>query len=614
MSFSPETYAVIKGSVGQAGGIASLDSGGKVPASQLPSYVDDVVEYASVSAFPETGEAGKIYVAIDTGYSYRWGGTEYVLIGLTDYTALTNKPQINGVTLEGDLSTSDLGIEAAPMVETTYAALKALRDGGNLVPGMQYRITDYETIITGSYDLSVLGASGYLHNAGVPDSHPFDLIVVADDESHLNENARAALHSGDTYFANSNIGAWKLKYSLDNDTTKFAWANSGGKGIIFWMEDEWNNRAGFDFKNIKFLRYALKLADAQTDYTPTDTGLVCNASTQPNRYGGMYQIFMALQAYMQAGQYVNPYSMNTDGSMKPRWDYDFAVGGNILGAIQFPAPDATYLAAFGADWYYTFDYWDATEGTHIDLSLNSLAKCPCRENYIEMEFDGVAALMLGVFNLYGLGGSVWEENSVFTATLASTAWNSCSENHLGVSCYFNTFGNSCSSNTFGNSCYSNTFGNSCYSNTFGNSCDSNTFGNSCDSNTFGNYCDSNTFGNYCDSNTFGNYCSSNTFGNYCYSNTFGNYCSSNTFGNYCSSNTFGNYDNNNNFVGNMLCLHCGDHVVGISASTTQYGISSYTVKTLENYDGASGYATLIVKTGYNTETAVSTTDGGTTWA
>ena len=66
--------------VGVANGIAELDSSGKVPASQLPSYVDDVVEYASVSEFPATGETGKIYVAIDTGKTYRWGGSEYIEI------------------------------------------------------------------------------------------------------------------------------------------------------------------------------------------------------------------------------------------------------------------------------------------------------------------------------------------------------------------------------------------------------------------------------------------------------------------------------------------------------------------------------------------------------
>lgn len=53
---------------------------GKVPAAQLPSYVDDVLEYDTVSAFPATGESGKIYVAKDTNLVYRWSGTQYVEI------------------------------------------------------------------------------------------------------------------------------------------------------------------------------------------------------------------------------------------------------------------------------------------------------------------------------------------------------------------------------------------------------------------------------------------------------------------------------------------------------------------------------------------------------
>jgi hypothetical protein len=53
---------------------------GKVPASQLPSYVDDVLEYSSTSAFPVAGESGKIYVATDTNKTYRWGGSAYVEI------------------------------------------------------------------------------------------------------------------------------------------------------------------------------------------------------------------------------------------------------------------------------------------------------------------------------------------------------------------------------------------------------------------------------------------------------------------------------------------------------------------------------------------------------
>ncbi len=66
---------------GAANGLAELDAGGKVPSSQLPSYVDDVEEYASLNLFPSTGEAGKIYVALNTNVTYRWGGSSYIAIG-----------------------------------------------------------------------------------------------------------------------------------------------------------------------------------------------------------------------------------------------------------------------------------------------------------------------------------------------------------------------------------------------------------------------------------------------------------------------------------------------------------------------------------------------------
>lgn len=67
-----------KDSKGAANGIAPLDSTGKVPAANLPSYVDDVVEYPSIVVFPVEGEAGKIYVDTDTNLSYRWSGTQYI--------------------------------------------------------------------------------------------------------------------------------------------------------------------------------------------------------------------------------------------------------------------------------------------------------------------------------------------------------------------------------------------------------------------------------------------------------------------------------------------------------------------------------------------------------
>ena len=68
---------------------ADLDAGGKVPASQLPSYVDDVLEFANLAALPATGETGKIYVTTNNGSVYRWSGTTYIEIsaapGSTDF-------------------------------------------------------------------------------------------------------------------------------------------------------------------------------------------------------------------------------------------------------------------------------------------------------------------------------------------------------------------------------------------------------------------------------------------------------------------------------------------------------------------------------------------------
>jgi predicted heme/steroid binding protein len=79
LGYTPENAA----NKGVANGYASLDSGGLVPASQLPSYVDDVLEYANLAGFPASGETGKIYVALDTNKIYRWSGATYIEVSAT---------------------------------------------------------------------------------------------------------------------------------------------------------------------------------------------------------------------------------------------------------------------------------------------------------------------------------------------------------------------------------------------------------------------------------------------------------------------------------------------------------------------------------------------------
>jgi hypothetical protein len=74
LGFTPEN----KNNKGSANGYASLDGGGKVPAAQLPAFVDDVLEFANLAGFPASGSGGILYVAIDTNIVYRWTGTAYV--------------------------------------------------------------------------------------------------------------------------------------------------------------------------------------------------------------------------------------------------------------------------------------------------------------------------------------------------------------------------------------------------------------------------------------------------------------------------------------------------------------------------------------------------------
>lgn len=68
----------------QANGYAGLDGSGLIPSGLLPSYVDDVVEVANFAALPGTGETGKIYITVDTNIQYRWGGSVYVALPVSD--------------------------------------------------------------------------------------------------------------------------------------------------------------------------------------------------------------------------------------------------------------------------------------------------------------------------------------------------------------------------------------------------------------------------------------------------------------------------------------------------------------------------------------------------
>lgn len=91
------------------GNYATLENG-LVPSAQLPSYVDDVLEYANLAGFPNTGDSGKIYVALDTTLIYRWSGSAYIEI--------SPSPGTSDAVIEGLVNkyfTSQRAADAAPV-------------------------------------------------------------------------------------------------------------------------------------------------------------------------------------------------------------------------------------------------------------------------------------------------------------------------------------------------------------------------------------------------------------------------------------------------------------------------------------------------------------------
>ena len=352
-----------------------------------------------------------------------------------------------------------------------YTELKELRDNNKLVPGTQYRITDYICTTTEKNTRSAV--------------NQFDIIVTADSNNVLNENARAIQHEGDKYFANSNLSAWKIWYCLDNDTTRFAWADTvNGKGVIYRMIDEFNNDVPYDFKNILFKVYydedfgAYKVgAEDNSEWSYT----FCMLDRYDNN---------AHDVSVEQYKYISDegiYYHTQENRILPYYD-------------EFANSDAGQPIDKGA---YVLN---------ANVFVTNTEQCSVEEDYSYGEFYA------------------FSDNSL--------KYN-CRNNSFGDSVRENIFGNYCSDNAFGCGCSCNSFGNECSFNSFGASCSYNIFGANCSSNSFGNDCYSNVFGSQCCSNILGPLCSFNSFGNDCYHITFASNKSATTKYRYYQHNHFG---------------------------------------------------------------------------
>ena len=133
---------------------------------------------------------------------------------------------------------------ASLVTKITYSDLGDLISNNKLVTGQQYQITDYQTTTSTTDTLTA--------------DHKLDIIVTATSKNTLSESALVTRNEEDTtqYFDNTVFEAWELKYCFSNDTDRFDWADEdNGKGVIYYMKDEFDNEASYDFKNILFTPY-----------------------------------------------------------------------------------------------------------------------------------------------------------------------------------------------------------------------------------------------------------------------------------------------------------------------------------------------------------------------
>lgn len=134
-----------------------FDEAGTIRSALLPSYVDDVLEFSTRDAFPAVGEGGKIYLATDTNLSYRWGGSEYVIIaqslalGETSSTAYRGdrgKIAYDHSQTSHRLSIAGLEVSAlgGSIEANALASALSIPELRNAVDGKQDAISDLATI------------------------------------------------------------------------------------------------------------------------------------------------------------------------------------------------------------------------------------------------------------------------------------------------------------------------------------------------------------------------------------------------------------------------------------------------------------------------------------
>ena len=123
----------------------------------------------------------------------------------------------------------------------TYDELSSLVAADGIVVGQQYVLSNYKATV----DSTITTARATSNQI------EFYLILTGTSENTFSDTAIAAKKKDST--SSTNFDGWKVSYSFENNTSKYAWADTvNGRGVIYYMQDEFGNSCPYDFKNIQF--------------------------------------------------------------------------------------------------------------------------------------------------------------------------------------------------------------------------------------------------------------------------------------------------------------------------------------------------------------------------
>ena len=347
------------------------------------------VDLFTISTTPSTGQ---IFIEVKDGVT---SGSANLWITVTDENGNTGGASVS------------ISVDTSICKEIEYLDLADLIENNALITGRQYRITDFTTRTNSAQSTKYKS-----------DEYYFDLIVTATSSNTLSENAKATKNANDNHFPETtNFNAWEIKYCFANDNTRFAWANTDtqggtgnplGKGVIYYMKDEFGNEAGYDFKNIQYI------AGDQTYFTFTVINTIVTPAT--NEDGSLYGTTKNIH----------------DNKIAPY--YDAASSSYALNEIYFI-------------------------GTNV---YNNTFDNGCRNITFDQNSSGIADVYNNTFG-NGCRGMTFGANAN-----GNKFDTNCNTNTFGISCVDNTFGSGFVNNTIGNCFNSNTFGQNCINNKFTN--------------------------------------------------------------------------------------------------------------------------------------------------